>query len=996
MRLRQLVLACSLASLSLSAHVNALGLGEIKLKSLLNQPLEAEIQLLDTRDLSPEQIIINLASPADFERNGIDRLYFYSELQFSVDLNAPQGPLVRITSRTPVKEPYLNVLVEARWTAGRLLREYTLLMDLPTFDEERKPVVSQLPTTQKPVSQTSQIQSRPAPQQAGLPPRQNAPVASSRRTSSAENVGSSYKVRANDTLWEIASRARQGGDISVYQSMMALYKANPDAFINGNINRLRRGEVLRIPTSDEMTQLSRSLAATEFSQVSNDTGLGAQINASRRASTAPAARSDVSGRVKLSAPQAANSQGGAGSGHNTQADSQQSAQLASTMEELDKAKAENADLTNRVKSLEAQIETMERLISVSNEKLRSLQVNAEQSNQPQEDVNALPMASVDGGASSVSDDVSEDSSSVVSTESVANDVVVAPVVVEDIAVSSAAEVSSAAASSVSNANRVVLPAPKEPTLLETLGEKAPFIGGGLLALLGAGYWFYRRRQEDNDNDGDDLYEQTFESPQSESSDVELSTDADIADSDISDDTVIKTVAQTNDVVGEADIYLAYGKLDEAESLLLNALEKDEGNVDVRAKLLEIYSQQENLKAFDSHYAVLLPLVGTAALSQFADWRNAFDDGDVTRIKPFTELTSSEAGESDVSLDLSDFDLTIDDHQPSQDHMASELDLRESAENIDTVDFNFELDSDDTLTPNSGASNAPPSEEVSLGLSLNDDFNLDLEVDDIDLAALDTEINALDEQLVSSEDIDLTLEGNGSLAGTLTEEQDDISFELDENVELGEESLALFDESINDVALDDENVFAELDLSDEVASKVGEALALDSLFDEGDDLQQPKLDGSDAEVSLSVESSPLSDSLSIDDPLFEELDLTDNHALEAVVETDPQLVVDAAENDFSVDQLFKEALAELDSEDDIAEVQDDSLPISSDDFLGDDDLDADLDFLADADETATKLDLARAYMDMGDAEGAREILAEVLAEGNDEQKQDAESLLNRIV
>src|SRR6187431_3224785 len=149
MRLRQLVLACGLTSFVLSPYVSALGLGEVKLKTTLNQPLEAEVKLLDTRDLTAEQILVALASPADFERNGVDRLFFYTEFQFQVDLEAADGPKVIITSRNPVREPYLNFLIEARWTAGRLLREYTLLMDLPTFDDgaSKKSVQTAVTTT---------------------------------------------------------------------------------------------------------------------------------------------------------------------------------------------------------------------------------------------------------------------------------------------------------------------------------------------------------------------------------------------------------------------------------------------------------------------------------------------------------------------------------------------------------------------------------------------------------------------------------------------------------------------------------------------------------------------------------------------------------------------------------------------------------------------------------------------------------------------------------
>src|SRR5690606_11356505 len=99
--------------------------------------------LLDIRDLSPEQIIVGLGSPADFERNGVERLYFYTELEFEVLLNEPGGAVVRLSSRNPVREPFLNFLVEARWPSGRLLREYTLLMDLPTFaDTPSTPVES--------------------------------------------------------------------------------------------------------------------------------------------------------------------------------------------------------------------------------------------------------------------------------------------------------------------------------------------------------------------------------------------------------------------------------------------------------------------------------------------------------------------------------------------------------------------------------------------------------------------------------------------------------------------------------------------------------------------------------------------------------------------------------------------------------------------------------------------------------------------------------------
>lgn len=307
MRLRQLVLACGLTSLVLSPYASALGLGEVKLKSTLNQPLEAEVKLLDTRDLTAEQILVALASPADFERNGVDRLFFYTEFQFQVDLQAADGPKVVITSRSPVREPYLNFLVEARWTAGRLLREYTLLMDLPTFDESGSTQAVQTAVTGAPSVQprTTTSTSRST---------SGSGYTSTARQSSL--TGDEYEVRSNDTLWEIALRARPDSSVSVHQSMMALYRANPEAFINGNINRLRRGQVLRIPDASEMKSLSKSEAVSQFALATGDSDTGAQLNASRRTNSARAGSTEVSGRVKLAAPSAGSASAGQGSGAN--------------------------------------------------------------------------------------------------------------------------------------------------------------------------------------------------------------------------------------------------------------------------------------------------------------------------------------------------------------------------------------------------------------------------------------------------------------------------------------------------------------------------------------------------------------------------------------------------------------------------------------------------------------------------------------------------------
>ena len=270
MQLRKLVLACGFASFALSNIASALGLGEVKLNSTLNEPLNAEVKLVDIRDLSSDQILVALASPADFERNGVDRLYFYTELKFEVVLNNPGGPIVKITTRNPVREPYLNFLIEARWTAGRLLREYTILMDLPTFDEATPQAVQAAETSKAQVTSTRaavisqpiqqpQVTEQPAqqPVQQSIVDEATAaypeakPTVTAARDQSAkksEPVAGTYgPIGKKDTLWEIAKAVRPDSSVSVHQTMLALQRLNPSAFIRGNINLIKKGQVLRVP-----------------------------------------------------------------------------------------------------------------------------------------------------------------------------------------------------------------------------------------------------------------------------------------------------------------------------------------------------------------------------------------------------------------------------------------------------------------------------------------------------------------------------------------------------------------------------------------------------------------------------------------------------------------------------------------------------------------------------------------------------------------------------
>jgi pilus assembly protein FimV len=1057
MRLRQLVLACGLTSLVLSPYASALGLGEVKLKSTLNQPLEAEVKLLDTRDLTAEQILVALASPADFERNGVDRLFFYTEFQFQVDLEAADGPKVVITSRSPVREPYLNFLIEARWTAGRLLREYTLLMDLPTFDEGGTTQTVQTAVTRNNTQQPRTTTSTPkAASDSGYTsePRQ---VPSARQASLS---GDEYEVRSNDTLWEVALRARPDSSVSVHQSMMALYRANPEAFINGNINRLRRGQVLRVPDASEMKSLNKSEAVSQFAQATGDSNSGAQLNASRRTSSTRAESTEVSGRVKLAAPSAGTASTGQGSGANDGAGKALESELAVTLEELDKSKAENTELSSRVKDLEAQIETMERLVEVSNEKLRALQVAAGQAASSPAQVSEAPIVAEPVAAVA---DVASSEAVVASSEAAAS------------------SVAAVAPPQPAPPKKVIVPPKPEPTLADTAVENAPWIGLGILGLAGAGYFAYRRRkqaEEQQAEEQDDVFAMDDSAGDNEEVADEATHFNETDETSLFDEPNETTaVAETGDVVGEADIYIAYGKLDQAEEMLLNALQKDPDSADIRMKLLEVYSQQQNGPAFDKHYAALLPLAGGALLARASELRegisgagefdpaasvaNEAQDADLDQfslddfnldddLSVAPVATASEPTSFDFDLDLDDdesnlsaaiadapsaveneFELDFADDLAAEAEDLSELSLALDNLDADTLPedlevkapsiedgFNFDLDDDLELSESAVEESAElvAAESESLEVAA-DDFNLDMNVDDVDLAALDHEMESLDVDFdddLLGEDGDLGIEDLD--LSDVKSAQDDIStskLSLTDDLDKPETSMGFeLDDDLVDFGVDDNAEDLEVDLVDDTEA-LAEASADELLpdFDLGDDdtfsFEEEALADSDLDLAaLEDDLGELSESAEFDGADFAvaddivDLELQDEiPSRPEPVQESPAVIADEAalvdaEEEHDED-LFAQALSDFsgDSDDiDLNEFSSDEAALAD---LSDDDMDAELDFLADADEAATKLDLARAYIDMGDSEGAKDILSEVLGEGNEEQRKEANELLGRI-
>ncbi|MFG5860206.1 FimV/HubP family polar landmark protein [Pseudomonas sp. CR1201] len=194
--------------------------------SALNQPLDAEIELLEVGDLNDSEIKIRLASAEDFERAGVDRFLFLNDLRFSPVIRG-SASRIRVVSSKPVREPYLNFIVEVARPNGKLLREYTLLLDPPgsAFTPIAAPV-SPARATAVAAASIAPVQPKPAP---------------------AATQGKRYEVVRGDSLWLIAKRLSVGSGMTQQQMLEGIYTLNPQAFSGGDINRLRAGESLLLP-----------------------------------------------------------------------------------------------------------------------------------------------------------------------------------------------------------------------------------------------------------------------------------------------------------------------------------------------------------------------------------------------------------------------------------------------------------------------------------------------------------------------------------------------------------------------------------------------------------------------------------------------------------------------------------------------------------------------------------------------------------------------------
>ncbi|MGD8708804.1 MAG: FimV/HubP family polar landmark protein [Ectothiorhodospiraceae bacterium] len=930
---RKLATVLLLAVLGFSSSVSALGLGKIESRTALNEPLVARIPLLSVQVEDISQINVSLASPEAFQRSGIDRPFTLAQLKFSV---AQEGgkPYIAIRSNRPIKEPFLDFLIQVRWPRGQLVREYTLLLDPPVYADEPAGAAavgggSASAGGGSAASDTGTATAAPATSRSGS-------------VASASDAGpATYgPVQANETLWGVATRVRPNDSVSVRQTMVALLRANPDAFIAGDMNRLKRGSVLRVPAGADIASIGRDEAAREVrAQIAKwrernaaeqaDSGQTAE---SGQTESAEGGENAPEGRLSVVAPKdSAGQEAGTSLVDRDLAPTKQNVgrlqeQLTTLEESNASLESENKDLRSQVEAMRDEMAKLQAQINIqADQAIGAGDQQAETQTSQGAGSATAPEQSQSAGAAEEAmpesaEDTAPDAASTTETEA-------APVVSDSVTDSQADM--AAETPSKPESEQQAEPAESAPTATEkpaseaddqkpkseqkpasttpaerkpaTLSERAMdlvntvvqdkrmlAIGGlAVLLLLLLLMMVARRRRAASE----------------ETIDTRLPIDQS-ADVPPADTFQFEEAAAEADSAPNVDELIASGQYQAAQEALDEELGEDPYDTARRLKLLEVLAKLDDRGGFEAEAQVLY--------TQLEDrndpvWQRAVELG--REIAPENPLFSTDADEGDAAAG---FEAAL---------------AGLAAEDRDEDDGKAGFDADDYGT---GISQAA--------------------ADDVD-AAEDAPESGLEEG--------------------------------DEPEPRAEEALdySAAAESAGDAP--DGLPNAEAAGAYGVDAMGGPA---DMTEEEGepeeDDALEFSLDAAleDEPAGEDVEAEPSTEPSGEDEDDFEalEFELPDD------LEDDDATAADAGAS--SGDEDNDDALDSLDFGD--FSLDDGEAP--EDQPGGDADLDPEA-----LDEVSTKLDLARAYMDMGDSEGARSLLDEVVEEGTDDQRREAETLLQNV-
>jgi pilus assembly protein FimV len=623
------------ACIAWSSLASAVGFGGINVTSSLGQPLVAEIELVAVDKADKSSLNAHLASPDAFKGAGIDYPYSLPKLKFQVETHANGTLYVKATSDQAVNEPFVSLLLELTWSSGRLLREYTFLLDPPGFVAEQPPVAAVKPiepaVVASPVAASEVVpvvpvaEAAPIPEPAPVPlteapsaPVSTEPVsvaasavpaAETAATEAASAVPSEVTkteepkveplgkeerpvaeatakkpvesnavsnapitVKSGDTLSKIANQTKSS-DVSLERMLVALYRANAEEFDGHNMNRIKTGKILRLPEAGDLAKLQQAEAVKEVhAQVADWNAYRQKLAAANAPVAEQRPKQEVAGKISTAiadkAPAAKEtakevlklSKGDATGDKTATGGKAKSAQEKATAKEEDSIAKTKAlkEAEDRTALLEKNVKDMQRLVELKNQAAKAGQDKKAAASAP---ASAIPLV-----ASTVA------------------------------AASSAGATSAVAQAKPKPKTAPPKEVPPPPSLLDDILDEPLYLGAGvavLLGLAGGGFVFARRNKKGAKKKSEDIGGSTGRiaapvqaSP--ETGDFTHTITATPASSLDSDEV---------DPIGEADLFLNFGRDVQAEEVLKEALQKDPSNNPVKLKLLSIYAGRKDTKSF---------------------------------------------------------------------------------------------------------------------------------------------------------------------------------------------------------------------------------------------------------------------------------------------------------------------------------------------------------------------------------------------------------------
>ncbi len=646
------------------------GLGRLTVNSVLGQPLRAEIEIVSLQPGEEDALTARLASIEAYRQAGIELSSSLTSLQLAIDKRGAR-PVIRLTTIQPVNEPFLDVLIELQWATGRLVREYTFLLDPPEYRGPGPAAPIAAPAA-KPIAAPTPAPAKPAPSAAARPIAA-APAAAGARQE---------EVRKGDTLGAIARKYKPDG-VTLNQMLIALYRANQDAFIRGNINLVRAGRILNVPDREaiaalnaaEANQLVQSQMA-DFAEYK--TKLGAAVAA---APAAPVREREVTGRITSKPAPSAPAEQKDQLRLSKVDPAKPSSTATRAAREDDRVARERAlkESQSRVGDLEKNVSDLQKLVELKNQQLAELEKKASakpavaapapapapaaKAPEPAKAAPEAPKAAAKEAPKEAPKEVAKEAPKEVAKEAPKEAAKEAPKEAPQAAGKEAPKPGAEAAKAVAKAAPKPPPAPENSILEEFLDEPIYLVlaGGVVVFLIAYAVWARRRQKASQSQFQDSVLGAASAQPgaasvfsnagaAAQAPDTPPPAAAQASEASVSSVSVGAAESDEVDPIAEADVYMAYGRDAQAEEILKEALGKDANRIPVHAKLLEIYANRKDAKNFEQTALKVKSLSNSAG----PEWDKAMALGH--SIDPGNGLYGSGGAEAAEAAPSLDFDI----------------------------------------------------------------------------------------------------------------------------------------------------------------------------------------------------------------------------------------------------------------------------------------------------------------------------------------------------